>query len=337
MIRSATELSLFKRTYDTFGAGYRRFSMISRTRMCLNEGSSSAITDGDNEQPASTKPVGRLPKKVIVETDAAKWLEGEGKRFDMPAKRNWLHPKRPFPKNPWFVPPAPVGDAVRQEIYNAYLSDPVKWTPRKLAVKFELSVLRIEAILRLKHLEANQEADGYVLQKQFAARMEDLLDAGTTDPEFAIRESPDGAPLRSGSTAKGLPLSVYDASAPSKKSSPSPASSDSQQLTAERFKRRPDGNYIMPLSGVIEEPEAAPTIIEPQNPREANRRFKFIIADTSEQEGGCDEESAQMFVRDNDGTLRTATRAERRMHYHLYPLRPAAELEKGNATDLWRV
>lgn len=52
-----------------------------------------------------------------------------------------------------------MGDATRQEIYDLYKEDPVKWTPRQLALKYELSVIRIEAILRLKHLEKKQAAD----------------------------------------------------------------------------------------------------------------------------------------------------------------------------------
>lgn len=56
----------------------------------------------------------------------------------------------------WFVPPVPVGDATREEIYQTYRAAPQEWTPRKLAEKFQLSVLRVEAILRLKHLEKRQ-------------------------------------------------------------------------------------------------------------------------------------------------------------------------------------
>ena len=56
------------------------------------------------------------------------------------------------------MPATPVGDGLRQEIYDLYKEDPVKWTPRQLALKYELSVIRIEAILRLKHLEKKQAA-----------------------------------------------------------------------------------------------------------------------------------------------------------------------------------
>jgi hypothetical protein len=105
-------------------------------------------------EPDSTKRPG-----VKEETfwTGSQWLDTQGKKYDMLMARNWLHPDRPFPKNPWFVPPVPLSDADRENIYKEYRSDPKKNTPGALAKKFNLSVLRVEAILRLKHLEKRQE------------------------------------------------------------------------------------------------------------------------------------------------------------------------------------
>ncbi|KAJ3301592.1 hypothetical protein HDU93_006821, partial [Gonapodya sp. JEL0774] len=56
----------------------------------------------------------------------------------------------PFPLNPFFVAVPPVSNAVREEIFQLYESNPQDWSPRKLGVKFSLSIVRVEAILKLK-------------------------------------------------------------------------------------------------------------------------------------------------------------------------------------------
>lgn len=60
---------------------------------------------------------------------------------------------RPFPMNPFFQPKPPIANSTKKEIYSLYLEDPSKWTPRALAEKYGISIVRTEAILRLKSLE----------------------------------------------------------------------------------------------------------------------------------------------------------------------------------------
>lgn len=64
---------------------------------------------------------------------------------------------QPFPNNPLFQPRPPLSDALRQEVYEAFVSDPETWTVRKLATKYNISLKRVEAILKLKAAEKEME------------------------------------------------------------------------------------------------------------------------------------------------------------------------------------
>lgn len=102
-----------------------------------------------------------------------------------------------------------------------------------------------------------------------------------------------------------------------------------------QYKRRPDGNYVMPLSGVVTRPSDEKTVIEKENPREVNRRWKWLIADTS---ADVELSLRNMYVRENDGTLRTAAERERKMHLKLFPQEPTNELlNKSTTAELWEV
>jgi hypothetical protein len=262
---------------------------------------------------------------------------------------------QPFPKNPWFVPPVPVGDALREEIYKLYCENPHENTPRQLAVRYELSVLRIEAILRLKHLEKKQMSavrrhlfifhvdlclQGNTLQSEFRKGMETLL--GVRDYE-RIRETPDaGRQLDTSLTPqqrfsfdldyeKNLMNEQPSSGNDSKTTVASKGDEESKELG---FARRADGNYILPLSGVVEVPEQPPRILESTNPRETNKRWKFMVTDIGEIEN---ESEREMRVREHDGTLRTATRLERKMQMQLYPLNPIRARSRRGLRDLWEI
>ena len=64
---------------------------------------------------------------------------------------------QPFPSNPRFQPRPPLTDAVRQEIYDTFTLDPADWSIRKLATKFNISMRRVEAVLKLKEAEKELE------------------------------------------------------------------------------------------------------------------------------------------------------------------------------------
>jgi Mor family transcriptional regulator len=56
--------------------------------------------------------------------------------------------------NPSFNPPPPISDAARKRIYADYMLDPETNNIRALSQRYHLSLKRVEAILRLKGLEA---------------------------------------------------------------------------------------------------------------------------------------------------------------------------------------
>ena len=56
--------------------------------------------------------------------------------------------------NKSFKPPIPISDAARSRIYADYMADPETNNIRALSQRYHLSLKRVEAILRLKGLEA---------------------------------------------------------------------------------------------------------------------------------------------------------------------------------------
>ncbi|KAG2213363.1 hypothetical protein INT47_009036 [Mucor saturninus] len=110
------------------------------------------------------------------------WAHGSGAKYSRPAKgtTNYLGTSNPFPNNPLFQPRPPLSDVRRQEIYNAFESDPETWSVRKLATKYGVSLKRIEAILTLKASEKEMEMNGIPLQKKFAKGMEQLMGVDKT-------------------------------------------------------------------------------------------------------------------------------------------------------------
>ncbi|KAJ3049610.1 hypothetical protein HK102_012455, partial [Quaeritorhiza haematococci] len=64
---------------------------------------------------------------------------------------------RPFPMNPYYIARPPVSDKTKTIIYTLYAANPREWTPRKLGVQFGISIVRVQAILRLKAVEMKLE------------------------------------------------------------------------------------------------------------------------------------------------------------------------------------
>jgi hypothetical protein len=57
--------------------------------------------------------------------------------------------------NPSFHPPVPISDAVRSQMYADYMLDPETNSVRALSQRYNISLKRVDAILRLKGLEAS--------------------------------------------------------------------------------------------------------------------------------------------------------------------------------------
>ncbi|ORX43529.1 hypothetical protein DM01DRAFT_1387080 [Hesseltinella vesiculosa] len=115
------------------------------------------------------------------------WVKNDGDKFTRSSEgtTNYLG-ANPFPNNPLFQPRPPLSDAKREELYQLYVSDPNTWSIRQLAVRFGYSLKRIEAILKLKVTEKEQEAKGVPLQRQFTKGMEQYM--GADQPVEQLQE-----------------------------------------------------------------------------------------------------------------------------------------------------
>ncbi|KAJ8489880.1 hypothetical protein ONZ45_g13409 [Pleurotus djamor] len=111
-------------------------------------------------------PVDPKSYQEFLDTVAAPFKEAK--------QQNWLGGKVPFPLNTSFRPPAPISDSQRTRMYEEFIRDPVKNDARALAQKYHLSIKRVDAILRLKGMEADW-VKGKQLQTGFQAGMEEIL------------------------------------------------------------------------------------------------------------------------------------------------------------------
>jgi hypothetical protein len=57
--------------------------------------------------------------------------------------------------NPSFKPPTPISDTLKTQIFDQYLANPTVNDVRSLATRYGMSIKRVDAILRLKGLEAH--------------------------------------------------------------------------------------------------------------------------------------------------------------------------------------
>ncbi|KAF9110070.1 hypothetical protein BGX27_006822 [Mortierella sp. AM989] len=221
------------------------------------------------------------------------WLQGEGSRF---AKPTFSGPNFvgdfPFPMNPLFKPTPPISNVAKEEIYKLHRADSTKWTPRKLGMKYNISIKRVEAILRLKHLEKEMVSEGFVAQENFTKGMEQLMGVKArrseaiveplTDilpqvgsPKFeAVDEDREFTAEDAAKVLKRRPLAVIKASL-------------LQEETLKPFK------LVDSIKGIAKH-EQPPTKPISRNAAESNSRFKFAIVDTS---------AKTTLIREKDGTL----------------------------------
>lgn len=96
------------------------------------------------------------------------WANGEGKRYKEASQgtKNYLG-QSPFPMNPLFKPVLPLSNAIREKIFQQYTSDPTTWTVRKLATEHNISLRRVDAILKLKAQEKQMESQVRIEVKIF--------------------------------------------------------------------------------------------------------------------------------------------------------------------------
>ncbi|KAI8372242.1 eukaryotic mitochondrial regulator protein-domain-containing protein [Choanephora cucurbitarum] len=195
------------------------------------------------------------------------WANGPGSKFARPAKgtTNYLS-VTPFPNNPLFQPRPPLSDARRQEIYDAFVTDPENWTVRKLATKYGISLKRVEAILKLKSLEKEMEMNGVALQKKFNKGMEQLM--GVDKTAEILRE-----PLADVFPPVGKPKFKT-----LKEDAPFTPQDAAKELNRIPFK---DLERLVIESEQAEFTLPTPSTTEPSSEKQAKKRTKLVIVDTS--------------------------------------------------------
>ncbi|KAJ3060191.1 hypothetical protein HDU99_006035, partial [Rhizoclosmatium hyalinum] len=247
----------------------------------------------------STLTFGRLDrKKAVVAAD--KWLRSEGAKFRNQKQAKFVGAQgAPFPMNPLFKPVPPLSNASRDEIYALYTSNPETETPLKLAAQFGISIVRVQAILRLKALQQQMERNNKPIQVQLTYHMEKLL---RVDPRNEIRIK---EPLRALTSERLKPLFQFideaDAISPL----------DAAQLLEKEpyanvaHKLDQQAERIFSLDGPSDKVSANVVVKElERDPKNASDRFKFAFVDISKVE------KQPMYIRDTKGTLRTASKLE---------------------------
>ncbi|KAF9393844.1 hypothetical protein CPC16_000971 [Podila verticillata] len=267
--------------------------LFHSTRLSLNEdkptteGEEGAVTSEESEGAPVNKKLPFRRRKFH------QWLQGEGSRFATPSFSgpNYIG-ESPFPMNPLFKPTPPMSNHAKEEIYHLHRSDTTKWTPRQLGTKYNISIKRVEAILRLKHLEKEMVASGFVAQENFTKGMEQLMGVKNersaaiveplTDilpqvgsPKFeAVNEDKTFTAEDAANVLKRRPLAEIKAS------------------LLEQERKNPF-KLVDSMKGVAvkEEPVTKPVS---KNSAEGNARFKFSFVDTSKK---------TTLIREKDGTL----------------------------------
>ncbi|KAJ1973240.1 hypothetical protein H4R35_004219 [Dimargaris xerosporica] len=248
-----------------------------------------------------------------------KWLySDDGWQYALAKKGrpNWLGRRVPFPMNPAFQPRTPTPDAMRDEIYNVWKSDPIKNTPRTLAYQFKFSIQRIEAILKLKVLEKRMEEEGKVpLQKDLTKNMENLLGVRQYIPNRSGGGLVGGSePVTKTIPEVGSPLfraideedeyTAQDAARDLQKAPLNATSGARQSLPgSEPFE-------MVDLVALLKQEKSRDDhkVVE-KNPALTNRRWDFMFTDINPK---LPVKDRQILVRTTEGVLRHATPLERK-------------------------
>ncbi|RKO90603.1 eukaryotic mitochondrial regulator protein-domain-containing protein [Blyttiomyces helicus] len=235
---------------------------------------------------------------------ADEWCEKAGKAYEY----GRANVAQPFPMNPFFRPLPPLTDKTRTAIYDLWKKDPTLWTTRRLGEEFGLSIVRIQAILRLKALADQFVKENKPLQKNLTAGMEGLLNAQTLvrrtienksrvsadgeermNPEFVRREN-----MRFSMPGNIRPL--FQLVEEDEVFTPEDA--------AKLLKMEPFANTIIaldkavgPMTGLAAPDNTIPSESIIKQDRHAKSRFTFMIADTGASK-------PTVLIRDTEGKLR---------------------------------
>ncbi|KND03843.1 uncharacterized protein SPPG_01299 [Spizellomyces punctatus DAOM BR117] len=287
MLRTRTSTAVFRRP------------ILSRSFRTTPKCRDEAVSD-ESSQSAETKLT--LTPQELARQRADAWLKEEsgGLKFKNASTATFVGKgDRPFPMNPLFRPQAPLNDATRNEIFKFYLEDPKHWTPRALAEHFGLSIVRVQAILRLKALGEQWKKEDKPLQTELTRGMENMLNS--------VELKPGQRRLRPREQLR---------STPAKRLQPFFRMMNEEELftpedAAKLMQMDPYANLQRKLD------EAADHVFQMEAPKSKEvskplredaaqkSRFQFMIVDNGNVE------KAKVLIRDRDGKLRNATVEER--------------------------
>ncbi|KAF9932533.1 hypothetical protein FBU30_007972 [Linnemannia zychae] len=278
--------------------------LFHSTRSALNdskdttEAAAAAPEDGAEVEVEAVAPVDtKLPFR---RRNFHKWLRTEGTRFAAPSfsGTNYIG-ETPFPMNPLFKPTPPISDATKEEIYRLHRSDTSKHTPRQLGTTYNISIKRVEAILRMKHLEKEMIADGFVAQEKFTKGMEQLMGVKPVRSEIFTEPLIDILPQVGSPKFEAVDEDIeFTAEDAAKVLKRRPLAEIKSRMLEEE--RRNPFKLVDSIKGVPQH-EAPPTKPISRNASETNPRFKFAFKDTSK--------NGQTLIREKDGTLHQVLKA----------------------------
>ncbi|PVZ99940.1 hypothetical protein BB558_004022 [Smittium angustum] len=265
-----------------------------------------------------------LDPNTIALKQAEFWIEREGVKFKNPVKgsTNYVGGKIPFPLNPYFRPKPPLADTIKSKIYKDYIANPTSNTPRFLGSKYGISIKRVEAILKLKAIEAQLEDSGKVIQKKFTAGMEDILGVPQSSAEMKFNE-----PLSIPNIHLGAPRFKAISETQSFTSADAAKELNRKQFSKVIEEVNKNAFYEINYPGldikyaprnpksVIPKDSSKKTHESPKtseildsNPLLSNKRWDFVFTDTSK---GVEIENRTIVIRTKDGSLINASPAER--------------------------
>ncbi|KAG0042577.1 hypothetical protein BGZ83_000297 [Gryganskiella cystojenkinii] len=248
----------------------------------------AADNEEEDEQQGDTK----LPFR---RRNFHKWLRSEGARFATPSFHgpNYVD-EVPFPMNPLFKPSPPISNATKEEIYKLHMSDSSKHTPRQLGSKYSISIKRVEAILRLKHLEKELISEGFIPQEKFTRGMEQLMGVkdqrSVTIVEPLVDILPQVGSPKFEAVDEDQTFTAVDAAKVLKRR-------PLAEIKANMLEDEKNNPFVLKdsIKGVVQK-TPLPTKPVSRNSAEANPRFKFTFMDTSKNQKGT-------LIREKDGTL----------------------------------
>ncbi|CAG8485870.1 2719_t:CDS:2 [Ambispora leptoticha] len=224
-------------------------------------------------------------KKIKGGARLHKWLTQEGGNEFKEPRLGGTHyyGETPFPMNPLFRPRPPLDDALKDKIYESFTKEGL--SPRQIGQTYSISVKRVEAILKLKHLEKKMQEKGKPLQTDFRKNMEAMLGVK--------RDKHIEEPLNVILPRVNRPL--FELVDEDEEFTPEAAAKKLGRPPFEEIKRRileeESKKFVLDEAKKREE-----VILISKEKSEGNKRFRFVFTDISDKE-------KKVYIRERDGRL----------------------------------